>query len=570
MWKPELPCSRPQPQSSYPGGLVGGLAIRSRYGVEAALAALAVFCSVCTPLNAGPGRDERRPNIIFLITDDQLPRTFNFLPAGKGNNLTPNLDRLAAEGTILMGQHVSSSVCTPSRFSCLTGTYASRATNPGFVRKFARDPDVHSIGWDTHIGAQTLTVAKWLKGAGYATGAVGKDHVMEVDGFRKLGWRDDPRDPGVKQALLKRAVAVKEAWRAAGFDYAERIYHNNPDGNGLRELAVHNHDWIVEGALDFIDQYHDQPFFLYMGSTLPHGPKEAGRSWNADPLATADGILNQAPRVLPGRETLRDRLARAGLPQKPSGGHDRENMLWLDDGVGALLAKLNEHQLENDTVIFYFNDHGQAAKGTVYQGGAHNPSVVWRKGGFKCGPINHAFVSNIDFAPTILDFANVPVPKNPFDGHSFKPILDGEVKSIRDTLYFEIGFTRAVRVGDWKYIALRYPKSALNLTYAQRKRRLDSWNAKQREHEKRTFTEDPNARFSHVSLIPGGGGAEHSSIDSYPAYHEADQLYYLPDDPDEQKNLAADPRHANKLHELQATLREYVAPLPTRFAEFSQ
>jgi hypothetical protein len=79
----------------------------------------------------------KRPNIIFLITDDQSPRMFNFLPEGKGNKpAPPNLGRLAAEGTVLMRQHVSSSVCTPSRFSCLTRTYASRATNRRFMRKF--------------------------------------------------------------------------------------------------------------------------------------------------------------------------------------------------------------------------------------------------------------------------------------------------------------------------------------------------------------------------------------------------------------------------------------------------
>ena len=87
------------------------------------LLTIGVWCSVA---------ETKRPNVIFLITDDQLPDTFNFLPEGKDKNLTPTLDRLAQEGTVLMGQHVVSPVCTPSRYNCLTGRYASRATNSAF------------------------------------------------------------------------------------------------------------------------------------------------------------------------------------------------------------------------------------------------------------------------------------------------------------------------------------------------------------------------------------------------------------------------------------------------------
>ena len=74
-----------------------------------------------------------------------------------------------------------------------------------------------------------------------------------------------------------------EAMKQCGFDYARAIYHNNPDGNGPRALAVHNLDWITPAGLRFIDQYKDQPFFLYFAVTVPHGPGDAKRSWNADP-----------------------------------------------------------------------------------------------------------------------------------------------------------------------------------------------------------------------------------------------------------------------------------------------
>ena len=172
---------------------------------------VAGVCAVAAP--------SRRPNIIFIITDDQLPHTFNFLPEGRDNNLTPNLDRLANEGTILMGQHVSSSVCTPSRYSCLTGTYASRALAHA-KRKY---DDVHGIGWNTHIMPDTATLPKMLRKAGYVTGAVGKNHVIDVPGWPKIGWDADPNDAAVKSELARRAKMVKDAYHRAGFQYAERL-----------------------------------------------------------------------------------------------------------------------------------------------------------------------------------------------------------------------------------------------------------------------------------------------------------------------------------------------------------
>ncbi|MGB0185195.1 MAG: sulfatase-like hydrolase/transferase, partial [Opitutales bacterium] len=88
--------------------------------------------SLLSPLTRAQNATSERPNIIFFISDDMLPQHFNCLPQGKGKNLTPNLDRLAREGTLMMGQHVVSPVCTPSRYNVLTGKFGSRAQNPWF------------------------------------------------------------------------------------------------------------------------------------------------------------------------------------------------------------------------------------------------------------------------------------------------------------------------------------------------------------------------------------------------------------------------------------------------------
>ncbi|HRR28032.1 MAG TPA: sulfatase-like hydrolase/transferase, partial [Victivallales bacterium] len=508
---------------------------------------------------------QNKPNFIFFIIDDMQPYHFNCLPEGKGLNLTPNIDRLAAEGTVMYGQHVSSSVCTPSRYSCLTGQYASRAKNEMFMKSIGKG-EVTNVGWNTFILPDTITLPKLLKAHGYTTGAVGKNHVVECNEWVKLPYNSNPRDPKIKEQLDKNKIALRNAFNRVGFDFAERLYHHNPESNGPKELAVHNQDWITEGALNFIDQNAEKPFFLYFATSIPHGPGEAKRSWNADPLATADGILAKAPNVQPPRSSIPKRLKDAGIQQNDG----RANILWLDDAIGAILKKLEEKKILNKTIIFFFTDHGQKSKGTVYQGGVSCPSIIWKEGGFPCGKKNNGLISNIDFTPTILDMAGIDPSMYNFDGKSFLPLLNGEKKEIHDSLYFEIGYTRAIRMGNWKYIALRYPEYAEKMTLEERRKILEDFNKKQKEYDKRWFTDDPSQPFSHVSLIPGGGGAEHASMEQYPAYYDKDQLYDLSKDPNEQNNLANNEQYAAKLAEMKDKLKSILSKLPGKFAEFQK
>jgi len=135
-----------------------------------------IALSMMSPWAAG-GESRRRPNIVFIIADDMKKHMFNCLTEGKGRNLSPNIDRLAAEGTLLMGQHVVSPVCTPSRFNCLTGRYASRSRSVNFLRSTQRHGQT-VIGWNTHILADDVTLPGLLKQQGYKTGIVGKNHVV--------------------------------------------------------------------------------------------------------------------------------------------------------------------------------------------------------------------------------------------------------------------------------------------------------------------------------------------------------------------------------------------------------
>ena len=497
---------------------------------------------------------EERPNILFIITDDMYPWQMNFMPEGEGKNYTPNLDRLANEGTIMRNQYVSSTVCTPSRYSCMTGRYASRAQAPNFTNRTRQLGQSH-IQWNSFLNPlRERSIAHHLNDAGYRTGFVGKDHVIHTPGRTPLKWTDSVDDPMVLAAMRKNAEAERTAMRRAGFEFAERIYHNNPDFNGSGTLAVHNQDWITEGALNFIQSPDDRPFFLYFATTIPHGPTEPERSWKADRRATPQGWLRHPPRVQPDAASI----ARRAVENQVEGG---ENLIWLDDAIGALLNALEATGDLDNTIIFFFNDHGQSAKGSVYQGGAYNPSIVWKSGGWPVGSESFALVSNIDFVPTMLDMAGAP-PAPDTDGISFLPILENQVQAVRDSLFFEMGFSRGILKDDMKYIALRYPPKIANMTRQQRQQQLDRMNNNLRQRGRPVHNEDPMAPFGHLIEVPGGHDAEQGAVRAYPHYNDVDQLYDLRRDPDERHNLASEVDYQEQLRALQQALQGYLDDLP--------
>ncbi|CAA6678857.1 MULTISPECIES: sulfatase-like hydrolase/transferase [unclassified Lentimonas] len=516
--------------------------------------------------NRAPQADKEQPNVIFFIADDMLPKHFNCLPQGKGKNLTPNIDRLAKEGTVMLEQHVASPICTPSRYNVLTGNYASRANNAWF-KSTTKKEGQSVVEFNTHIIKGDTTLPGLLQKAGYTTGMTGKNHVVEVHNLKRFKDFDaSAKDPENASKLKANHDHVCQAIREVGFDYVDNVYHNNPDFLGLHEVAVQNMDWITEGGVEFLKQDHDKPFFLYFATTVPHGPTKEKRSWNADPLITAVGYLDETPNVQPARSTIPTRLKAAGLPVND----DTANMLWLDDAVGALLDALEATGELDNTVFFFFSDHGQSSKGTVYQGGVHDPSIVWKKGGFPVGSTCDALVSIVDFAPTILDIADYDYSKVTFDGKSFLPYLNGAEQPEGRVLYFELGYARGVRKGDWKYMAIRYPEHIERMSPEERAATLEEWNAERRRKHLKIVTEDPTQPFSHLTAIPGGGDAEKKSTGSYPGYFDRDQLYDLSKDPREQVNLANNPEYTAKLAEMKAALKQQLDTLPGGFGDLKK
>lgn len=541
--------------------------------VKIILLNLAALSFSCVSSGETKKIEKKKPNIIFFIADDMYPWMFNNTSEGKNDkgenrNLTPNIDQLAKEGVWLENLTVVSPVCTPSRYNSLTGNYASRAINEEFTSFTAKNDGQTVIQWNSFlVPGEDKTMGTYFQELGYKTGFVGKNHIIEslaqVGENAKPDLKADPNDPEIKAALEYRFKKLQEDVRKSGFDYADKLYHNNPNWLGIRALAYQNMDWIAEGGVEFIQTYKDEPFMLYIATTLPHGPLDPDHSWKADRKITSKGILEEAPTVLPQPpvESLKNRIKEAGLE-----GTNRENILWLDDAVGAIFNELKATGNLDNTIIVFFNDHGQNSKGTLYEGGVNSQAFIWKKDGFKVGSVLETPVSNVDFLPTLLDLAGDTENLDKFDGYSFKNALESKEYKGRTSMYHELGYARAIVKDGFKYYAVRYPQWAMDYNLEQRKDTLAGYTKFRESFGEHAISDDPSAPYGQLEMVPGGGGAENAAYKNMVHFSDPDQFYDLKNDPKEEHNLINDPKYAEKIKELKTELKsKYLDNLPGKF-----
>ncbi|VGO19544.1 sulfatase family protein [Pontiella sulfatireligans] len=529
--------------------------------------------SLILALALGAVAEPKKPNFVVIFTDD-----LEFVNLGYYRNTkmgsrwlkpgitppvhTPHLDKLFHEGMVFSRAYVPSPVCTPSRFCMLTGKYASRSA------EFNRSEQVH-IGWSPWLRKDELTFPKVLQKNGYTTGLVGK---WMVGGSHNELWpntlnpKDNPRDPDVKRKLLENYLsAQKTVKRLGGFDVVDRLYASNINYVRIRELDAHNQEWVTEGALEFVEQNKDNPFMLYLATTTPHGPNSLD-SIDADPRITPLGYLDEAPNVQPSRESVKKRALKGWtdrVAKKASSTHPewaKGNAVastWIDDSVGAVLEKLDELGLDENTVVIFTSDHQWRGKLALYES-AHVPFAVRWPGKIKSGVECDALVSTLDIAPTLFEMAGIQPPASmPLDGMSFLPLLKGETPSgWRDSLYLEITTTRAVVSDDgFKYIAWRLPPDLLKL----------KGEGKVLSHFG-LWVDDPQYKKWSIADRPP---RYRVGVD-FPFYYDVDQLYDLKRDPNEQVNLAKNPEYAALLQKMKKKLKGYSNDLPHAFGEFKQ
>lgn len=513
--------------------------------------------------------EHKQPNILFIITDDQFNDHFGFLG---GESLTPNIDKLANQGIYFENGFVSSSVCSPSRYTCMAGHFASRCPQPYFQGGTTED-GVTRILWNLGFADGQPSIPSVLRDGGYATGFTGKWHLNgTMHLIEPIEKGSDPYDPEIQKIMRKNQEIIAEEIKRYGFDFTQAVYGGNPDDDKTlvnTGTNVHNQEWNTQAALDFIEQNKDGPWYMYFAPTLMHVP-DPYESLVGDPRLSGMGVLDEPiVGVQPSRESVLERTKAAGIPNKNAAA------TWLDDGIGAIMDKLDELDLSKDTLIIYFNDNGMEyhSKGTNYQGGIRTQIMAYWPGVIEPGRRPQELVQNTDFGRTFFDIAGIEPPENMMlDGYSLYPIFKGESpENWRKAVYSEIGLARAVATADWSYVAFYVPPS-LERTKEERVKEAKEYYYKVMLKQNPWMAEDypflEDAPYFQLGMNPGGFAFERWQLKDpdntpwAPSYFDKDQLFKIGEDPTETNNLASNPEYAGQLKKMQELLKEFLEDLP--------
>lgn len=478
-----------------------------------------------------------RPNIIvFLVDDYDKPETS---PYG-GDMLTPNLDRLAREGMLFHNAHVTSTVCTPSRYTFLTGRYAGSSYSHLYSEECPEGRQ-GLPGFNVGLEDDNMNVGQVLADAGYATGFVGKYHVHDhdhnepIEGLHTVE-KNAPYSKEVDRFTFENEKKHRELIRERGFTWAKNIYWSNTKA----PFKGHNPDWTIDAAMEFVEEHKDRPFYLHYATTLLHGPnKEWYKSLLEKELVSGEGTLKEGVGNV-NRSSILERIKKAGLTDSEVG------YLWMDDTLGLLLDQLDSLGIADNTIVVFISDHGSNRKGSLFMTrGTEVPCLVrWPKV-VPAGSETHEMVQNTDFVPTWFEVAGAEVPKQyRMDGVSLLPLFKNPKQAVREFVYGEQGPARSIKTKVWNYISIRYTKE-----------QIESFNAPRGD------------RFAKRLLGLSGGISR--ARDDHPGAFDADQLYHLSNDPGELKNLAEDREYRVKLDEMKQRLSTVLASFSNRpYGEF--
>ena len=496
------------------------------------------------------GQAPKRPNIIIFHTDDQ---DFNTVGCYGYDVLTPHIDGLAGNGVRFNRGYVCTGVCMASRYGLITGQFPSRCPHPNFQRAYPKNVMTEPF-FNTHLSVGQHNIASVMKSAGYKTGVVGKWGIGGVDrsalnklersSFWARAWRtmaDDvnPRDPKVSDILAESHEQQVKDIKRFGFDYAAGIT-DNPEAWQSRSLNYHNPEWVTSAALDFIDQSKSDPFFLYINQTLHHIPHPQESIFNGDPRMTHEGYLDKIPDCMPPREEIVAKVKDAGYSEHTA------YCTWLDEALGAVMRKLGEHAITDDTLVLFISDNNVPAKATIYEGGVRVPLIASYPRMVPGGRITESLAQNLDLAPTAFAAAGITPPSDMhIDGVNLMPFLTEERQSTQDALFFEIGWTRAVCTDRWKYLALRFSERA-------EKRRLAK-----------------GGQFPWVYHTGSLEPHQHHVMLWRPGFFESDQLYDMHADSDEIVNLSFKQQHSRILGDMKERLGTWLRTFDHPYAEFT-
>jgi arylsulfatase A-like enzyme len=360
---------------------------------------------------------------VLLIVADDLGYADLGCYGGKGIR-TPNLDRMAERGVRLTDFYASSPICTPTRASLITGRYPQRFGFDWVIRYDEKDRGLPSRG---------ASLPQLLRNRGYETALFGKWHL------------------GYKPRFAPNAHGFDEFF---GFLAADLDYFAHTDANGdpglytntkLREEKGYLTDLITRHALAFLKRGRREPFFLEVAYNAPHWPFQA-----------------------PDRPD--DRRAKTNYgPEVGTRGDYVKMVERMDQGVGSLLAALDETGVAKNTLVLFLSDNGGErlsdngplfhGKYTLWEGGIRVPCLLRWPGALPGKKVCRQPAIVMDLTASLLSAAgSVPPPDAPLDGQDLLPILSGRVPARERTFFWRLPRPddqfgqKAVRRGRWKYL----------------------------------------------------------------------------------------------------------------------
>jgi arylsulfatase A-like enzyme len=383
-----------------------------------------------------------RPNVIVVFTDQQRWDTVG--------PFTPNLDRMARHGTQATVALTPQPVCAPARAALQTGRYP---TTTGVYRNARVLPP------------EERTLAHHFGAAGYATGYIGKWHLAGSEPVR------EEERGGYRSWLAANALEhTSDAYRTIVYDEA-----NDPV-----MLPGYRSDALVDAAVRFVADHHDEPFYLFLSFLEPHHQNEV------DNYPAPDGYEERYQ----GRWMPQDLAALGGTAPQHMGGYLGQ-VKRLDEGLGRLLDALRSMDLLDDTIVAYTSDHGNHFKtrNGEYKRSCHDASLrvplAVRGPGFDGGGAITRPVSTIDLPPTLLDAAGLPVPEA-MQGRSFLPLVRDSRAEWPSEVFFQVSESevgRGIRTSRWKYYAVAEDAHPWDVPAASRYREQALYDLDNDPHE---------------------------------------------------------------------------------------
>ncbi|MEJ7692914.1 sulfatase [Daejeonella sp.] len=380
-----------------------------------------LFCLFLLTGAASPVKNAT-PNVVLIFLDDMGYGDLSV--TGALNYQTPNIDRMAAEGTRFTNFLTAQAVCSASRTALLTGCYPNRLGISGALMP----------GSQVGLNRDEETIADLLKGKGYTTAIFGKWHLGDhpsmlplTQGFDEYFgvpyshdmWPKHPYSPRTKYPplnLIEGSQPVKEI-------------ENLDDIAQLTTL-------ITERATSFIRKNKSKPFFMYVPHPLPHVP-----------LAASSKFKGKSNRGIFG-----------------------DVMMEIDWSVGQILAELKKQGLDKNTLVIFTSDNGpwlnygdhagssggfREGKGTSFEGGQRVPCIIRWPGVVPAGRVSNKLMSTIDILPTVASICGAKQTQRKIDGFDFTAVLKGDDSQTprqQFLYYFKKNNLEAVRQGSWKLI----------------------------------------------------------------------------------------------------------------------